>query len=154
VKTEVRLAQHGMGMQEATVVQWLKQEGDPVEIGEVILEVEAEKATLEIEATAAGVLSKILAQVEEVVEVGALLCEISGDGDDAAAPETVAQSADAGDVAVVALPRTGASDAAFQCEPRARRLALDEGVDLSSVIGTGPGGRITEADVRQKMASG
>lgn len=74
--TEMRLAQHGMGMQEGTIVKWHKQEGESFAAGDILVEVEAAKSTVEIEAESAGKLVRIIAQVDEEVPVGAVLAEI------------------------------------------------------------------------------
>jgi pyruvate/2-oxoglutarate dehydrogenase complex dihydrolipoamide acyltransferase (E2) component len=76
MRSELRLAQHGMGMQEATITNWLKKEGDSFVVGELLLEVEAAKTSVEIEAEANGKLVKIIAQPDDVVEVGGLLAEL------------------------------------------------------------------------------
>lgn len=168
MKIELTLVQHGMGMQDATVTQWLKKEGDPVAKGEIILEVESAKTLVEIEAPVNGVLSRIVAPQDATVEVGELLAEIeSAEGESAqsAAPES-ASSAATSEAATSAAPaepasgsesgaagsaaaasKTASSNVNVQVEPRARKTAQEKGVDLASVRGTGPNGRITEADV-------
>jgi pyruvate/2-oxoglutarate dehydrogenase complex dihydrolipoamide acyltransferase (E2) component len=73
---EVKLPQFGMGMQSGTIVGWLKAEGDRVQAGEPIAEVEAEKATSEVTAPAAGILSKILVSVDETVPVYSVIAHI------------------------------------------------------------------------------
>jgi pyruvate dehydrogenase E2 component (dihydrolipoamide acetyltransferase) len=113
-------------MQEGTVVAWRKHEGDAVEAGEVIAEIEAAKATEELTAPEAGVLSRIVVPEGMTVPVRELLAVLSSGTESPADPGA------------------GAS----QITPRARRLARETGVDLAGVRGTGPGGRITEDDVR------
>ena len=135
---DLRLAQYGMGMQEATIIAWRKQEGDAFQPGDILLEVEAAKATVEVEAQTAGVIARIVAQPDDVVEVGGLLAEIATEGSEAS------QAA--------ARPTLSPSYAGSQVEPRARKLARDSGVDLAMVPGSGPGGRITEEDVRAAIA--
>jgi pyruvate dehydrogenase E2 component (dihydrolipoamide acetyltransferase) len=73
---EVLLPQWGMGMTEGVIVNWFKGEGDPVEAGEPLVEVEAAKATSDVEAPASGVLHKILAEVDETVEVRSVIAVI------------------------------------------------------------------------------
>lgn len=151
---DLRLAQYGMGMQEATIIAWRKQEGDAFLPGDILLEVEAAKATVEVEAQTAGVIARIVAQPEDVVEVGGLLAEIITDGSGAAVPSpaepvaTEAVSKSAG-----ARPRLSPSYGGGQVEPRARRLASDSGIDLATLQGSGPGGRITEEDVRAAIGA-
>lgn len=76
MRSELRLAQHGMGMQEATIISWLKQEGDSFLAGELLVEVEAAKTSVEIEAQSNGKIVKIIAQPDDVIEVGGLLAEL------------------------------------------------------------------------------
>jgi pyruvate dehydrogenase E2 component (dihydrolipoamide acetyltransferase) len=152
VPAEVRLPQAGMGMTDGTVLDWLKQVGDEVSKGECIAEVEAAKTTLEIEAPCDGVLARIVAPagtlvpVREVMALIALPGEAAGEGDVTGPAEAPAPSLASPDTPVPAA--TAATTAtAVQVVPAARRLARERGVDLAGVTGTGPGGRITEADV-------
>ncbi|MYI56171.1 MAG: 2-oxo acid dehydrogenase subunit E2, partial [Acidimicrobiia bacterium] len=78
--TEIRLPQFGMGMQEGTIITWLKREGDPVTAGEVVAEIEAEKVTEELVATGGGVLQRILVPEGETVAVNELLAVIAPAG--------------------------------------------------------------------------
>jgi len=82
--TEVRLPQWGMGMQEATIVEWQKAEGDHVTEGEPLVEVEAAKAIEVVESPATGILARILAQPEDVVEVRAVIAIIAEPGEEIA----------------------------------------------------------------------
>ncbi len=142
---EVRLPQAGMGMTDGTVLEWLKQVGEQVRKGECIAEVEAAKTTLEIEAPCDGVLARIVAPagtlvpVREVMAVIALPGEGPGEGDVTGAAEAAPETSPAHEAPVTA---------AVQVVPAARKLARDHGIDLAGVSGSGPGGRITEADVR------
>ena len=147
--TEIRLPQFGMGMQEGTIITWFKREGDHVTAGEVVAEIEAEKVTEELVATGGGVLQRILVPEGETVAVNELLAVIGpagAVGPDAAEEELSAVAA-ADPLADRPAPAPAASGPHQQVTPRARRLATDLGVDLDSVVGTGPGGRITEDDV-------
>ena len=76
MRIKMKLAQHGMGMQEGTIVQWHKQEGESFAVGDLLLEVETAKSTVEIEAEAAGTLVRIIAQPGQEVPVGDFLAEI------------------------------------------------------------------------------
>jgi len=168
--TEIRLPQFGMGMQEGTIITWFKREGDQVEVGEVVAEIEAEKVTEELVATGGGVLQRILVPEGETVAVNELLAvigpagaagpDVGGDRQDAVNRD-VTEDADPPDA-----PRGPAVDSGLrrndesaggsrrQIAPRARRLATELGVDLDSVVGTGPGGRVTEDDVTAAAAAG
>ena len=153
--SEIVLPQWGMEMQDGTIVRWLKQEGDTVEEGEPIVEVETAKLQTELESTAAGVLSRIVAQEGEIVPIRGVLCVIAEPGEEipgAAAP--AAASSAAPDAAASAAPSSaGASDGArgVQVVPAARRLARERGLDLGQVRGTGPAGRILVADVEAAL---
>lgn len=163
--TEIRLPQFGMGMQEGTIITWFKREGDPVAAGEVVAEIEAEKVTEELVATGTGVLQRILVPEGETVAVNELLAVIGPAG--AAEPDTGEGGRDAVEnqrEAVAApdlvadrptrAPAATGSGSGRQITPRARRLATELGVDLDSVVGTGPGGRVTENDVTTAAAAG
>ena len=153
---EVRLPQAGMGMTDGTVLDWLKQVGDQVSKGECIAEVEAAKTTLEIEAPCDGVLARIvtpagtLVPVREVMAVIALPGEAAGEDGVAGPAEAPAAPAAAAAPSAPAAPAAPAAGA-VQVVPAARRLAREGGIDLAGVTGSGPGGRITEADVRAHL---
>ena len=141
--SEVRLPQAGMGMQDGTVLEWFKQPGDAVEAGEVLAEVEAAKTTVEITAPVSGTLARILVPEGETIPVRELLALIAGPGETLDDEPT---TPDAAGVASAGAPPSAARP--VQVTPVARRLAKDHGIALDQVTGTGPGGRITEADVR------
>ena len=154
--TSIVMPQLGYDMREGTVVRWIKQEGDEVVANEVIAEIETDKAVVEFKPTTGGVLRRIVAGEGEAVPVGQLIAVI-GDADEAlpdnlggpatapapAAEPTAAPAA----VSAPAPPEAAAPAGEVRASPIARRLARDQGVDLALVTGTGPGGRIVEADV-------
>lgn len=158
---EVNLPKLGQTMEEGTVVNCLVKVGDEVKKGDVIFEIETDKATLEMESPAGGFVKVILAQLNQTLPVGAVLM-ILGEKD-----EQVAASAStpAGPAPAVTTPagqvQTAAAVAAPAAEPqpskpagkimvspRAKKMAEDLGVDLATVRGTGPAGKITEADIK------
>jgi pyruvate dehydrogenase E2 component (dihydrolipoamide acetyltransferase) len=147
MSTEVRLPQQSMAMLEGTVIKWLKSVGEPVARGEPLVEVEADKATFEIVAPASGILASVAVTAGEPVPVRTLLATIT-DIDEASTvdrpPETSEASTRGPSDAAPRPPEAGSG----QVVPAARRLAREHGIDLAAVTGTGPGGRITEADVR------
>jgi pyruvate dehydrogenase E2 component (dihydrolipoamide acetyltransferase) len=164
VPAEVRLPQAGMGMTDGTVLEWLKQVGEKVRKGECIAEVEAAKTTLEIEAPCDGVLARIVAPagtlvpVREVMAVIALPGDAVGEGDVAESAEVPGVSAEpqapVPPPASETIPGPEALAAAgVQVVPAARKVARDHGIDLAGVSGSGPGGRITEADVRAHLGA-
>jgi len=140
--TDLLLPQWGMGMNDGMVVKWLKSPGDQVEVGEAVVEIEAAKVTGEVESPAAGTLGRIVAPEGTVVPTGARLAILLGPG------ETEA------DLPSEAAPATPAAGAPGQVTPVARRVADELGVDVGAVTGTGPGGRVTEADVRKAAEEG
>ena len=154
--TSIVMPQLGYDMREGTVVRWIKQEGDEVVANEVIAEIETDKAVVEFKPTTGGVLRRIVADEGVAVPVGELIAVI-GDADEALPDDLVAPSA-APAVAPVpeaapatpppAAPAPSAAPAGeVRASPIARRLARERGVDIATVTGTGPGGRIVEADV-------
>lgn len=150
--TEVRLPQWSMGMDEGQVVMWHKQVGDEVAVDEPLVEIEAEKTSDDVLAPVAGTILEILVPEGETVPVLTVLALI-GEPDEAVSSAAPAQSpaADpAPDPEAPPMPvaAPGASGRpSVQVTPVARRVAKELGVDLASVTGTGPGGRITEYDV-------
>ena len=151
--SEIVLPQWGMEMQDGTIVRWLKQEGDTVAEGEPIVEVETAKLQTELESTAAGVLSRIVAQEGEIVPIRGVLCVIAEPGEEIAPPPAPAAARQSTAPVTQAVAATnGASDGVrVQVVPAARRLAQERGLDLASVRGSGPNGRIVLADVEAAL---
>jgi pyruvate dehydrogenase E2 component (dihydrolipoamide acetyltransferase) len=145
---EVFMPRLDPGMQSGKIIEWLRKEGDMLHKGEPILVVEGEKTTFEIEASANGVLSKILVNIGTDVQVGEPVAIIGESGESpqrtpvpttSPAPEPIAPSR-----APPPLPARGERVVA---SPAARKLAREHSVDITSVRGTGPGGRITREDI-------
>ncbi len=152
----------GADMTEGTIVKWLKAEGDAVERGDKLAEIETDKTVVEMEAYAGGLLRKIVVAEGGRVPVGELIAYI-GDADDEV-PETAEPAAPEAPAAVPAPPAPAAAPAAVaptqpaapmpppaggrvKASPMARRLARERNIDISRITGTGPGGRITRDDV-------
>ena len=157
---EVLLPQWGMGMNDGLVLKWLKAEGDKVAIGDSLVEIESSKVNAEVEAAEEGVLARIVVPEGMVVDTGSVLAIILAEGEEADLPDPL--SADTPAAAAPVAPSTPAAPAAAsggggasrqQVTPIARRVAKELGVDLSTIAGTGPRGRVTEEDVRN-TASG
>jgi len=151
--SEIVLPQWGMEMQDGTIVRWLKQEGDTVAEGEPIVEVETAKLQTELESTASGILSRIVAQEGEIVPIRGVLCVIAEPGEEltpSAAPAAAA-SASPEPATQVAPASNGTGVPGVQVVPAARRLARERGVDLAQVRGSGPNGRIVLADVEAAL---
>jgi pyruvate dehydrogenase E2 component (dihydrolipoamide acetyltransferase) len=143
---------------DGTLLNWLKQVGESVQAGDVIAEVEADKATVEVEAPAAGVLTEIRAQPGDTLTTGAVLGVISAAGESAAAakpaavPQPVVLAAEAGAPSTAAAKSNGApasmtDDGRLKASPIARKIAEERGINLEQVAGSGPGGRIVKEDV-------
>lgn len=149
---EVRLPQWGE-MTGATVVRWLKREGETVSKGEPLLEIETEKIQTEMEAPAAGTVSRIVAAEGSTASVGAVLAVIAEGGESLATPAaTPAPTVEAAPGPTASGQAFSAPEPRVQVEPGARRLARERGIPLHTIKGTGPHGRITVEDV-QRTAS-
>lgn len=146
--TEIKVPTLGESVTEATVARWLKKVGDTVQVDEALVELETDKVTLEVNAAAAGTLTEIVAGEGANVAVGALLGTIS-EGGAAAAPKPAAAAAPA--PAPVAAPAPAAAPAAAGVMPAARKVAEDNGVDPTTLAGTGKDGRVTKGDVIQHL---
>ena len=185
--TELTMPQMGYDMQEGTVVRWLKAEGSNVELGEPVAEIETDKAVVEFESYASGVLQRILVAEGSTVPVGEAIALV-GEGDVAIAdepepaPETPEPASEEAAVEeerepAAAIPLGAASPPSTDgvatapveeapaeqpvregrrvfATPVARQLAYDSGVDLSTVDGSGPGGRIVKEDVLKVIEAG
>ncbi len=137
-------------MVEATIVKWFKSEGDPVKIGEALVELETEKANFEVAAEKQGVLSKILKQDGEDVEVGEVLGSIEeGKAGDAAPAKEEAKAPEPAPEPVKEAPKQETEE---RVTPVAKRVAEENNVDVSKVRGTGPSGRVTKEDVEAYIA--
>ncbi len=171
---DVSLPRLGQGMESGTIVRWLKQEGDQVEKGEALYELDTEKVTQEVEADASGVLLKILAGEGEEIEVGKRIAVIGEAGEEVETkeePTEVAEdeaqeegspgpareeerergreaSADA-----AAKEQAASNGGRLKASPLARRIARERGIELSSLTGTGPEGRIVAEDVERAATS-
>ena len=149
----IQMPKLGHTMTEGTVVKWHKHAGDQVRQGEAVLTVETDKAEVEIESPEGGVLARVLAEEGSVVAVGLPLGEITRPGETAgdAAPATNPTPASNAAPARSVQPMASRAPASKRviASPRAKRLAAERGLDLTSVAGSGPDGLITEDDVRK-----
>jgi len=154
--TSIVMPQMGYDMQEGTVLKWHKKEGDEVARGEIIADIETDKATVEFEAFVGGVLRKIVAEEGTVIPVGELIAVITAPDealpDDLVAPvaaptPAAAPVSPAPTHPATSAPESASPDGEVRASPIAKRLAKEKGIDLSNVTGTGPGGRIVEEDV-------
>src|SRR5438093_5470985 len=171
MSNQVTLPRLGQGMESGTIVRWLKSEGDTVEKGEPLYELDTEKVTQEVEADASGVLLKILAGEGEEIEVGKTIAVIGEQGEDVSAepvdsaegeaegPTKVAEREEEGEPAPVREEirergRESENGGRIKASPLARRIARERGIELAGLHGTGPEGRIVAEDVQRAAASG
>ncbi len=148
---DITIPSPGESISEVTIGSWMRQSGDWVEKDEILLEIESDKATLEITSPAAGVLNAGRDTGEEL-EVGAIVGSIDTE---AAKPagEAAAPAAPATEESPVPAPAGGSESSDVKATPVAKKLAAENGVDLSGVKGTGPSGRVTKADVMAASSS-
>jgi pyruvate dehydrogenase E2 component (dihydrolipoamide acetyltransferase) len=164
--TEVVLPMLGITVEKGKILQWFKSEGDRVEKGESIFEVEADKVTTEVECPASGILKKILIHPNVEVPLLTVVGIITADGEDvpekyqAAAPKPVQPSQGATSETVAIPESAGISETAvsgttnrIRAVPVARKIAREHGIDLSLISGSGPGGTILKRDVEASIAS-
>ncbi len=173
----------GDGMEEGTLLRWLKGVGDEIEAGDPIAEIETDKVTLEIEAAEGGVLTQMLIGEGETVPIGTAIATIGAEGDapvEAAAPVAAAPAqapvaaapaeVPAAPVAAAAAPPVAANGSAdvvapahaavrgagekWRASPLVKRLAAEHGLDLQNIAGSGPGGRIVKDDVMPFITGG
>jgi pyruvate dehydrogenase E2 component (dihydrolipoamide acetyltransferase) len=173
----------GFDMREGVLIRWVKNEGESVNKGDILVEIETDKATVEVESHASGVVRKLLASQGDVVPVGAVMA-IVGSADEkiddlipaagasapaasapAAAPATPepapvatvpapAAPQPAPQAAPVAVAAPAAPTGPIKASPLAKKVASDAKLDLAQVHGTGPGGRIVRKDVEAAIAAG
>ena len=152
--TDVIMPQMGFDMKEGTLVRWIKREGDEVASGDIIAEIETDKAVVEIEAFDSGVLRQTLIGEGTTVPVGEIIAVIAGADEKLEkrpAPKTAPAKAAAAAPAPAVAPATPAPAPAARGEvkasPLAKREAQKLGIDIAAVPGTGPNGRVTKKDV-------
>ncbi len=162
---EIKMPALSPTMEEGTLAKWLVKEGDTVKSGDLLAEIETDKATMEFEAVDEGVIGKItVPEGTDNVKVGTVIAVMAGDGEDASAPApTPAPAAKAEAAPAPAPPAAPAASPApapapapakavadgsrVKASPLAKRLAAEQGVDLAALTGSGPNGRIVKADL-------
>jgi pyruvate dehydrogenase E2 component (dihydrolipoamide acetyltransferase) len=153
---EIKMPALSPTMEEGTLARWLVKVGDAVQSGDIMAEIETDKATMEFEAVDEGVIAEILIEARtENVKVGTVIARLTVEGEESPpsptpepAPEPKKEPAPA--TATASAPASDAPAAT----PTARRLAEQGGIDLASISGTGPKGKITREDVEAAMSSG
>lgn len=158
---EIKMPALSPTMEEGTLAKWLVKEGDTVKSGDLLAEIETDKATMEFEAVDEGTIGKILvAEGTDNVKVGTVIAVIAGEGEDvsaAAAPAPTPAPAPAAKAEAAPAPApppapakangTAPSGSRVKASPLAKRIAAEKGVDLAGVTGSGPNGRIVKADL-------
>ena len=150
-------------MEEGTLAKWLVKEGDTVKSGDLLAELETDKATMEFEAVDEGTVARILvAEGTDGVKVGTVIAVIAGEDEDASEAKAAPAPAPAAEPKTEAAPAAPAAPSAaapapapapaasgdrIKASPLAKRLAAEQGIDLKSLTGTGPGGRVVKADL-------
>ena len=150
-------------MEEGTLAKWLVKEGDTVKSGDLLAEIETDKATMEFEAVDEGTIAQILvAEGTDNVKVGTVIAVIAGEDEDASEAKAAPAPAPAAEPKTEAAPAAPAAPSAaapapapapaasgdrIKASPLAKRLAAEQGIDLKSLTGTGPGGRVVKADL-------
>ena len=154
----------GFDMAEGTLVRWVRNEGENINKGDVLAEIETDKATVEVESSASGVVRKLLVDQGAVVPIGAAIAIIGGADEKIEAPTAdikpqVIAKADASiptpsKAAPVVQPVVAPQVGPVKASPLAKKIARDAQVDLSHIQGTGPGGRIVRKDIESVLSAG
>jgi pyruvate dehydrogenase E2 component (dihydrolipoamide acetyltransferase) len=152
--TEVLIPKLGLTMEEGQIVEWKRNEGERVTKGDILYVLETEKVTYEVEATESGILGKILAQAGDVVPVGGVVAYMLAEGEQLSDIPDLAAAVDSEAKEVrgpSAIEKPFAAKTRISREvrisPLARKMAEQQGVDVSTLLGTGPEGRIVKEDV-------
>jgi pyruvate dehydrogenase E2 component (dihydrolipoamide acetyltransferase) len=144
--TEIGMPRLSDSMQEGTILSWLKDDGDEVAVGDELVEIETDKATMTYESPAEGTL-RIIAGVGETLPVGAPIGQLGAEAPAVVEPEQPVETPEPAPAPAAVSANGNGSDAEVLATPLARRMATVHGVDLAVLEGTGPRGRITRADV-------
>jgi len=147
--TAVIMPQVGQDIETAVIVEWIKKENDPIQKGDIIATVESDKATFDVEAYELGMLLKILYKEGDEVRVLTPIAYIGQPGEEIvteASPDNTS-TASVTDTTTVSTAERKGEHRDHVASPSAKRLAREKGIDLKTITGTGPGGRITKEDV-------
>ena len=152
----------GFDMAEGLLVRWVKQVGENINKGDVLAEIETDKATVEVESSASGVVLQLIVDQGTMVPVNAPIAVIGAAGEvvsplvssQVVAGEKSSVNSDQSSVAANDTTAQLSDNAAIKASPLAKKIARDQKVDLSHVQGTGPGGRIVRKDIEAALASG
>jgi pyruvate dehydrogenase E2 component (dihydrolipoamide acetyltransferase) len=142
-------------MEEGTLAKWLVKAGDTVRSGDVMAEIETDKATMEFEAVDEGVIAEIIVpEGSENVKVGAVIARLTVEGEEAAPASAPAAAKEAAPAPAASAPAAAPAADGPAATPTAKKLAEQNGIDLASLTGTGPKGKITKEDVEAAIVAG
>ena len=167
----INMPKLGFDMAEGTLVRWVKQIGEDINKGDVLAEIETDKATVEVESSASGVVLQLIVDQGDIVPVNAPIAIVGEKGEKveapAAAPETPEEKTDeksasppsgtmpSQPTSAPTQPASSSSDTdRIKASPLAKKIAQDKSINLANIQGTGPGGRIVKKDVEAALSSG
>ncbi len=160
----VEMPKLGFDMAEGTLASWVKKEGESIEKGEALAEIETDKATIQVESSFSGTILKELIEVNTTVPVGTPIAVIGEQGEeyDLDTPDKIktTEGREKGKeinpepaVSIAKEETTGKQEGSLKASPLAKAIAIEKGVDLSSITGSGPGGRIVKRDIEKHLTS-
>ncbi len=163
----IRMPKLGFDMAEGTLVRWVRQVGEPIQKGDILAEIETDKATVEVEASVSGVVLQHLVDQGAVVPVNTPIAVIGQPGESVAEPAIPAAKPGPAEAPRPASPATATQEVGVEsaeaapsvaeqpikASPLARRLALEHHLDLKAIVGSGPGGRIVRRDIEKVLAA-
>ena len=161
----INMPKLGFDMQEGTLVRWVRTEGESISKGDVLAEIETDKATVEVESSASGIIRKLLVDQGAIVPIGAPIAIVGTKDEKIEAPSTTVLASETPSKPEVDTPPTAAPLPAPKPEaaadmgpskasPLARRMAREAAVDLARIQGSGPGGRIIRRDIEAAITRG
>ncbi len=149
---DVVMPQLGESVTEGTIVAWYKSVGEEISVDEFLCDVSTDKVTFEVPSPSAGILSEILTSADQVVAVGTVIARISAAGAVADAMQTASPDTLTTSPAEISPASTPSTDEIPRPSPLARRLARENGIDLTALKGSGAHGRVRGEDVRKAIA--
>ncbi len=161
----VTMPKLGFDMAEGTLVRWVKNEGEKIEKGAILAEIETDKATVEVESTFSGIIHKFLVEQGSSVPVGTPIAIIAAEGEKVNENDLVLikkelpsakedTPTEVPETQKVSIPKQSEANSVLRVSPLARKMASEEGLDLKSIAGSGPEGRIIKKDVEKALHSG
>src|SRR3972149_3393989 len=170
--TKIMMPKLSDTMEEGVILKWLRKEGEKIKQGEILVEIESDKADMELEAYDSGIVRKIVVPEGGKAKIGALIAVIGEADEDigsllaespstqpsarkqAEAPQQAARQAGAPAASIPPSPLTQPTDGTVKASPLAKRIAQERGINLSGVRGTGPSGRVIKRDLEGAAAGG